>query len=243
MRVKDWMKQRFVLLGCLFVGIVLFGIFTAEEMLLPVFSVPDSEEYMLVLDAGHGGMDGGAVAEDGTTEQDINLHIVLTCQDLAQFLGISTVLTREDNQSLDYSPDNTIRQNKVADIHARERITKEQSNPVFLSVHLNKFSDTAYSGAQTFWSQNNAGGQRLAESIQTALTEGLKPGRERSAKPAENSIYLMKKLTCPAVIVECGFLSNTEEVAKLKQTGYQTQIAVCILSGYCNCREEIEETT
>lgn len=241
--MKKWMKQRLLLFGCLTAGIILLGIFTAEEMLMPVFSVSDSTKHTLVLDAGHGGMDGGAVAADGTTEQDINLNIALTCRDLARFLGISTVMTREDNQSLDYNLENTIRQNKVDDIHARERIANEQSNPVFLSIHLNKFSDTSYSGAQTFWSQNNLDGQMLAENIQTSLTEGLKPSKERSAKPAENSIYLMKQLTCPAVIVECGFLSNVEETEKLKQTEYQMRIAVCILSGYCNCMGKIEETT
>ncbi|MGN1015089.1 MAG: N-acetylmuramoyl-L-alanine amidase [Butyricicoccus sp.] len=183
---------------------------------------------------GHGGMDGGAVAEDGTSEQDINLYIVYSCRDLAGFLGLPVVLTRTDTQSLDYQPDATIRQNKVSDIHARERIANEQNNPVFVSVHLNKFSDSSYSGAQTFWSQNHADGQKLAESIQQALTDGLKPSRVRSAKPAENSIYLMKQLQCPAVIVECGFLSNAEETVKLKDSRYQTQIAVCILSGYLN---------
>lgn len=240
MRMKDWMKQRFVLSGCLILGILLLGIVTAEEILLPAFSVPDPHPYTLVLDAGHGGMDGGAVAADGTTEQDINLAIVFSCRDLAQFLGIPVTLTRTDSRSLDCNPENTIRQNKVADIHARERITNEQNNPVFLSVHLNKFSDSSYSGAQTFWSQNNAGGQKLAECIQAALTEGLHPARERSAKPAENSIYLMKTLTCPAVIVECGFLSNPEETEKLKQTDYQTRIAVSILSGCCSWFAEIE---
>ena len=179
-------------------------------------------------------MDGGAVAEDGTSEQDINLAIVYSCRDIADFLGIPVVLTRTDTQSLDYQPDATIRQNKVADIHARERIVTEQSNPVFVSVHLNKFSDASYSGAQTFWSQNNTSGQQLAESIQQALTTGLQPSRTRRAKPAENSIYLMKQLQCPAVIVECGFLSNAEETGKLKDRGYQTQLAVCILSGCLN---------
>ena len=240
--MKEWMKQRFVLSGCMLIGILLLGIVTAEEVLIPALSVPNEGSYTLVLDAGHGGMDGGAVAADGTAEQDINLAIVLRCRDLASFLGMPAVLTRTDTQSLDYDSENTIRQNKVADIHARERITNEQNNPVFLSVHLNKFSDSSYSGAQTFWSKNNTGGQRLAECIQASLTKGLHPARERRAKPAENSIYLMKTLTCPAVIVECGFLSNSEETEKLKQSDYQTRIAVSILSGYCGWVTETEGT-
>lgn len=233
------LAKRSVGIGCMLgIGVLLCLLAVSEEQLLPTISNQTKVKQTLVLDAGHGGMDGGAVAADGTTEQDINLSIVWSCHDLATFLGQKTVMTRTDGQSLDYQADNSIRQNKVADIHARERITKEQNNPIFISVHLNKFSDASYSGAQSFWSQNNQDGQRLAEEIQTALTTGLHPERERSAKPAENSIYLMKHLTCPAVIVECGFLSNEQDVQKLKDKTYQKKLAVCIISGYHNAMEE-----
>lgn len=215
-------------------GILL--VWTAQVSLTHIATIGTAEKMqrVLVLDAGHGGMDGGAVAADGTAEQDINLYIVQTSRDLAGFLGIPTILTRADRQSLDYDPAQTIRQNKIADIHAREQLVLQQKNPVFISVHLNKFSDSSYSGAQTFWSRNNPEGQWLAESMQQALTDGLHPSRVRQAKAAENSIYLMKQLTCPAVIVECGFLSNAEDVQKLKDSVYQTKLAVCIIGGWQN---------
>lgn len=232
--VKKWMRQRLLLIGLLMSSIVLLWTVGTHISHIPAMGDAQQQMHVLVLDAGHGGIDGGAVAEDGTVEQDINLHIVTTSRDLAGFLGIPVVLTRADQQSLDYNPEKTIRQNKVADIHAREQLVKQQNNPVFVSVHLNKFSDASYSGAQTFWSKNNAEGQRLAESIQQALTDGLHPERVRTAKAAENSIYLMKQLTCPAVIVECGFLSNAEDVAKLKESAYHTKLAVCIIGGYQN---------
>lgn len=234
MRVKRWMRQRLLLIGLLVSGIVLIWGIHVNIGHIPAMGEAQKQAHVLVLDAGHGGIDGGAVAEDGTVEQDINLSIVTTSRDLAGFLGIPVVLTRSDQQSLDYNPDQTIRQNKVADIHAREQLVKQQSNPVFVSVHLNKFSDASYSGAQTFWSKNNTEGQQLAESIQQTLTDGLHPERVRKAKAAENSIYLMKQLTCPAVIVECGFLSNAEDVAKLKESAYHTKLAVCIIGGYQN---------
>lgn len=142
------------------------------------------------------------------------------------------MLTREDTNSIDYDPAQTIRANKVADIHAREQMTNQVENPIFLSVHLNKFSDTAYSGAQVFWSKNNPEGQLLAQQIQTNFTVGLSPVKERSAKQASDDIYLMKNLTCPAVIAECGFLSNAQEAQLLKQDNYQKRLTICIICGY-----------
>lgn len=203
-----------------------------EHITLETLSTAQDSGMTLVIDAGHGGIDGGAVADDGTAEQDINLHIAQTCQSLAGFLGVKTVMTRADTSSLDYDPDSTIRQNKVADIHARERITEEQTSPVFVSIHLNKFSDSSYSGAQTFWSSNNAESRTLAESIQQSLTDGL--DQSRTAKKAEDTIYLMKNLDCPAVIVECGFLSNPQEAERLKDDDYHKKLAVCIITGYKN---------
>lgn len=178
------------------------------------------------------------MAENGTMEKDINLAIARKCEAFAGLFGLRTMLTREDENSIDYDPEQTIRANKVADIHARARITNSVSNPIFLSIHLNKFSDASYSGAQVFWSKNNPEGQLLAQQIQDTLTRGLSPARERQAKQAADSIYLMKTLTCPAVIVECGFLSNAEEARLLAQDDYQKRLALCIINGYLQYAEQ-----
>lgn len=183
-------------------------------------------------------MDGGATAPDGTSEQDINLSIVYKCRDLAGFFGIRTLLTRTGTDSIEYDPNMTVRQNKVSDIHARERITNDAENPVFLSIHLNKFSNTVYSGAQVFWSKNNPEGKLLGEHLQNSFTLGLMPKQPRQAKQAENTIYLMKQLTCPAVIAECGFLSNAEETELLKQDSYRKRLALCLIHGYLDYMEE-----
>lgn len=190
----------------------------------------------LVLDAGHGGFDGGAVGANGTTEQHINLCITRGVRDLAGLFGIPSVLTRDDEEALDYKPGRAVRENKVADIKAREAACAQVANPVFISIHLNKFEQAQYFGAQVFYSKNNAQGKPLAESIQASLIEGIQNGNTRVAKQAADTIYLMKKLDCPALVVECGFLSNPAEEARLGQTDYQTQLAVCIVSGYLRGR-------
>lgn len=232
-----WRKKRVILAAVLVLAIA--SVLMPYGKSLPLYGVfaPHNYQHTLVLDAGHGGIDGGAVAEDGTAEQDINLAIVKKCQAFAGFFGIRTVLTRTDQQSLHYDPASTVRQNKVADIHAREEITNRAENPIFVSVHLNKFSDSQYTGAQVFWSKNNPEGQLLAESVQDQLTLGLHPIRQRTAKQAPDSVYLMKHLTCPAIIVECGFLSNQQETEQLKQDGYQRKLSICMIQGYLNYLE------
>ena len=186
----------------------------------------------LVIDAGHGGFDGGAVGSNGTTEQDINLSIAQRVQALAGFFGVRTALTRADENALDYDSSRSIRENKVADIRAREQIVRETSDPVFVSIHLNKFSDAQYRGAQVFYSPNHAGSKTLAELLQASLADGCDPANTRQAKRAENTIYLMNQLECPAVIVECGFLSNPAEEQLLNDTGYHKKIAASIVTGY-----------
>ncbi len=186
----------------------------------------------LVIDAGHGGFDGGAVGATGTTEQDINLSIAQRVQSLAAFFGVPTTMTRTNEQALDYDPSRSVRDNKIADIKAREQLVQDEKNPVFISIHLNKFSDPQYHGAQVFYSSNHAGSRALAELLQEALIAGCDPSNNRQARPAEQSIYLMKVLTCPAVIVECGFLSNPAEEALLGNEEYHKKLAACIVSGY-----------
>lgn len=188
--------------------------------------------HTLVIDAGHGGFDGGAVGASGTSEQDINLAISQRVQALAGFFGVRTVMTRPDNNALVYDPSRPIRENKAADI--KERVTRTQAveNPIFMSIHLNKFSDPQYHGAQVFYSPNHAGSRVLAESLQDCLIRGCDPSNHRQAKQAERTIYLMKTLQCPAVIIECGFLSNPNEEKLLQEKTYQTQVALCIICGY-----------
>lgn len=225
-------KERLICAGLLAATalVLALGSWAGRET-LGVFSAGQTLP-TLVIDAGHGGFDGGAVSPGGTTEQQINLRISQSLCALAQCFGYPAQCTRTDDQALDYDENQSIRQNKAADLAARERIASQAPNAVFLSIHLNKFEDPQYFGAQVFYSQNNDNSKALAERLQTALVDGIDNGNIRRAKPASSAVYLMKKLTCPAVIVECGFLSNPEEEAALRQPDYQKQLAACIWQGF-----------
>lgn len=192
--------------------------FTVGEMQLKVD---------VILDAGHGGMDGGAISPEGVCEAPITLAITKKVQAIFQFCGVQTLMTREDDQSLGFRPEASVRANKNADLKARLEIGKTYSCP-FLSIHLNQFPQSKYFGAQVFY---GASGQALAQSIQEKLRL-LDPENQRVCKPAPDGVFLMKNLTSPAVTVECGFLSNPEECAKLQQDSYQTRLALAILGGW-----------
>lgn len=225
---QQWKKY---LLGCVLLMIAVLLAWTTGGQVVQAVAQSRSAR-TLVIDAGHGGFDGGAIGSNGTTEQDINLSIAKRVQLLASFFGVQTALTREDTNALDYDPSRPVRENKISDIKAREQIVEQTANPVFLSIHLNKFSDAQYHGAQVFYSTNHAGGCALAELLQDALITGCDPDNTRQAKPADQSIYLMKVLDCPAVIVECGFLSNPAEEELLGNPEYHKKLATSIVTGY-----------
>ena len=225
---QQWKKY---LLGCVLLVIAVLLAWTTGGQVVQAVAQSRSV-HTLVIDAGHGGFDGGAIGSNGTTEQDINLSIAKRVQLLASFFGVQTTMTREDTNALDYDSSRPVRENKISDIKAREQIVEQTANPVFLSIHLNKFSDAQYHGAQGFYSTNHAGGCALAELLQDALITGCDPDNTRQAKPADQSIYLMKVLDCPAVIVECGFLSNPAEEELLGNPEYHKKLAASIVTGY-----------
>lgn len=229
-RAMDRRTAKRIILGAAVLAIALIVGVRGGRMVQAI--AQSREARTLVIDAGHGGFDGGAVGLSGTTEQDINLSIAQRVQALAEFFGVHTAMTRTDGNALDYDPSRPVRENKIADIKAREQLVQDMADPVFLSIHLNKFSDAQYHGAQVFYSPNHAGSSALAELLQAALTEGCDPSNNRQAKQAESTIYLMKNLDCPAVIVECGFLSNPEEEQRLTDTEYHKKLAASIVTGY-----------
>ncbi len=183
----------------------------------------------LIIDAGHGGMDGGAVSQNGICEAPITLAVSRKTQALFGFLGRNALLSRTDAGSLDYRESATLRENKNADLNARLNISRAYPACPFLSIHLNQFSDGQYSGAQVFY---NREGALLALCLQDRLRAILDPKNARLSKPAPDGVFLMKNITAPAVTIECGFLSNAEECALLAESNYQTKIALAIVSGY-----------
>ena len=198
------------------------------------FSPGADPSYAVVVDAGHGGEDGGAVAGDGTVESGLNLDIARRVRDLLTFSGVATVMTRTGEAAI-YDPGSeTLREKKVSDLHNRVELVNALSGSVLLSIHQNSLpSSPSTQGAQVFWNRQE-GAEELAESIQLALNAALNAGHEKKAAQVPSSVYLMKEITVPGVLVECGFLSNTAETERLKDPAYQTHLAAAIAAGLLN---------
>lgn len=188
----------------------------------------------IIIDAGHGGPDGGAVAADGTQEQYLNLDIALKMNEYLTSRGYKTVLTRSDDNSIHDADADTVRKKKVTDLHNRLEIINSTPNPVFVSVHQNYYTESKYSGTQVFYSANNNESSLLAECIQRCVVDSLQPDNTRQIKESGKSIFLLYNSTVPSVLVECGFLSNVQETEKLKDENYRTQMAEAICEGIIN---------
>lgn len=185
----------------------------------------------VIIDAGHGGEDGGAVAPDGTMEKDINLSI---CNKLAlvfELFDIDYILIRNADCSVGDNSLNTIRQRKNSDILKRFEIINNTPNSVLLSIHQNFFSVEKYYGTQVFYAPDCDISYNLAMCLQNSIAGNLQPENKRKIKESNKSIYLLYNALRPSVLVECGFLSNSDELSKLKNEQYQCQLAYFITSG------------
>lgn len=181
--------------------------------------------HCIIIDPGHGGEDGGAVSCSGLPESIYNLEISLRINDLLNLLGYQTRMIRTSDISV-YTKGNTLAQKKASDLKERVRLVNETEHALLLSIHQNHFPDDRYSGAQTFYAKTE-GSQQLAEQLQEALIASVNPGSNRQIKKC-SGIYIMEHIQCPGVLIECGFLSNTEEAAKLKSPDYQKKLSTVI---------------
>ena len=192
-------------------------------------SLPISN-HTIILDAGHGYPDGGAVATDGTIESEINLNIVLKLQQLLEASNCTVILTRSDENGIYETTSNTIREKKVSDMKNRVEIANTSNAEAFISIHMNKLPQTQYSGWQSFYKNDDESSKKLASSIQKNLNHFIDENNHREIKSI-NSIYLAKHVEIPLAIIECGFLSNTQETEKLKTEEYQDLLAWSIYTG------------
>ena len=179
-----------------------------------------------IIDAGHGGEDGGAISCTGILESTINLQIALRLNDLMHLLGFHTKMVRTEDVSI-YTEGESISQKKISDLKERVRICNEIDGSVLISVHQNAFPDSRYSGAQVFYSAAS-GSEQFAKNLQATLIRTVNPGSKREAKRAQG-IYLMEHTQCPGILLECGFLSNTEEEARLRSDSYQKKLC-CVVA-------------
>lgn len=184
-----------------------------------------------VIDAGHGGEDGGAVAADGSKESDMNLVIARRLDALLVFLGEETRMTRTEDISIHDASASTLREKKRSDLENRVELVNSTQGAILVSIHQNSLpSSKRTQGAQVFYGKEE-GSAELANTVQRALNQTVNAGNEKTKKAIDASIFLMKNVTAPAILIECGFLSNESETALLKSADYQQKLAIVIASG------------
>lgn len=189
---------------------------------------------VIIIDAGHGGEDGGAVGIDGTAEKDLNLSISLKLNEILSAMGYQTRMVRTTDTSIHNTDADTVRERKVSDIHNRATIMNEYENCIYVSIHQNKYSGSSIWGAQTFYSPNNEESKELAQLIQASIANNVQPDNKRVIKQSGTNIYVLYNATKPAVMVECGFVSNANELEQLKDDEYQNKMAFAISNGIIN---------
>lgn len=227
------MDKKFYRDHCLAVlvltGFMIAAVILIDRMLVPTgVSDPLFTRPCFVIDAGHGGEDGGAVSVTGVLESKLNLHIALKLNSILNLLGYKTMMLRTDDTDL-HTQGETIAQRKMSDLKARVSSVNDQLNAVLISIHQNYFADPRYSGMQVFYAQT-PNSKELAEAIQAEYKRLLLPQSRRLVQKATN-IYLMDHIQCPGVLVECGFLSNHAEEELLRSHNYQLKLVFVIAGG------------
>lgn len=233
------MKRKLLswaLLGALALATCYYLLFQPGLEQRSVFSAVRCPGQTVVIDAGHGGEDGGAVSLSGVPESGINLSIALKLDQILGLYGVAPVLLRSEDVSLHDSSAQTLREKKVSDLHNRVAVIEAAENATLISIHQNTFQGARYHGAQVFYA-NPELSLPLAQLTQDLLRQTLDPGNARAPKPIPDTVYLMNHITCRAILVECGFLSNPEEDLLLQTAGYQTKLASTLAAAWLQFQE------
>ena len=211
----------------------------AIAVMISVRTVPTislNKPYTVVVDAGHGEPDGGAVGVNGTIEKDINLKIALKVQEILESRGVHVIMTRKDDNSICDKSAQTLHEKKVSDMHNRLEIINTSGADLFISIHMNSFSDPSSGGLHVFYSRNHPEAEETAALIQESIAE-LTGAKTHAVKAASDTLYLMKNPVPPAVLVECGFISNPEEERLLNDEKYQSKIAFSIANAMIKAKK------
>ena len=222
------------------IGLVVLTITFVGDKAITVASLntPLVRKHCIVIDAGHGFPDGGTTSVTGVLECSLNLQIAEKSAAIMNLLGVQTFMTRLTEESI-YTKGETIAQKKVSDIRNRVDIVNKTKNAILISIHQNYFTDSQYRGTQLFYADTQ-GSQDLARNIQEAFVKALQPSNNRKTKKS-NGVYLLEHINCTGVLVECGFLSNAEEDALLKNASYQKQVAGIIAVCASNYLDRLNE--
>lgn len=228
------LKKVLGIISCLMgISLLIIGVININNQKTILTSSEIFEpNYIIVIDAGHGEPDGGAVSVSEIRESDLNLEVAKLLEKDLINLGYEVIMTRKDENNIADSDlqNSTIRNIKVSDINNRIRITNTSNADMLISIHMNNFSSEKYYGWQTFYKKNSSYSKILAQNIQKGISNNIERENKRTELPIEN-IKLIDKSEIPAVIVECGFLSNLEDVRLLQTEEYRQQIVDGIVDG------------
>ncbi len=233
------MKKRwhFTAFGCLFVCVtLLFSVVCGHSSLLLEKIVTDTDESeapVIILDAGHGGEDGGATGVNGVLEKNLNLALSQQLGALLEMAGYTVIKTRTDDRLL-CAEDTPRGHRKQGDLEGRLAVASQYPNGVFISLHMNTFPNDSCRGTQVWYTQNDTESVNLANAVQNRIKETLQPNNNRKIKAATSSIYLLRHATTPAILIECGFLSTPAECEMLSDETYQRALALAIFSAICD---------
>lgn len=207
-------------------------------------STPPPSKYAslptVIIDAGHGGEDGGASGEDGTLEKHLNLALALEIEEMLRSMGVKTRLTRTEDVLLYNRESDYEGHKKAQDAATRIAIAAEYDSAIFISIHMNSFPQKQYRGLQVYYSPLSPESEKIAAEIQSLTAKNLQPENKRQIKPIGKNVYIMNNITHPAVLVECGFLSNPEECALLSKKEYRGKLALVICAAILNYFDGIE---
>lgn len=218
--------RRYAYVYCYVLCVFLIGAAMLRQSVETVSSIQSlSDELRIVIDAGHGGMDGGTTSVTGMVEKELNLQIALRLEKLLLLLGQNPVMSRTTDQSLS-TEGSTIREQKRSDLRNRVALVNESANTLLVSIHQNHYPDARYAGPQIFYT-DDAAGMALAQQLQQTMNRAL--GTHRECKKSDG-VYLMSNIRCPGILIECGFLSNYGEDALLRTPGYQKKLCCLIAS-------------
>ncbi len=236
-------KRLLILTGCCVLCVFGYTLFSSVNNAIPAFGGAEGAP-VVIIDPGHGGIDGGAVSADGYPEKDINLEISLRLRDIMRLNGWQVVMTRDTDMSIHDESAKSVRQQKVSDLYNRLDIMKNNPQALVVSVHLNTYPQTKYYGAMVFYGVRQAErSKELAELLQANLKKHLQPENGRVVKKGYKDLFLLQQAPNITVLVECGFMSNIPEMKKLRDEEYQTKLAVVIavsLMEYYNKEEVLQ---
>lgn len=217
---------------CIVFAIVIFilCIFNRTEKGIDIASSYfEKNSLSVIIDPGHGGKDGGAISESGVQEKDLNLAISFAISDFLKLCDVEVIMTREDDSLVCDENDKKLK-GKVKATDLKNRLAFSTNNPdsIFVSIHMNKFSVEKYNGLQVYYSKNNENSFQLAKCIQNNVKSLLQKDNNREVKAAGNNIYILDRIKAPAVLVECGFLSNVQETELLCDSSYRCKLALIL---------------